>query len=102
AYVGPADLHDGQVLGLTRKGETATVIVQPYTGRRFALEFSGVAAVRAVEPEGMMLYALTETTAPPPLRRFVFANWDDEDPRRLEIVAREFREAEHAGPTTDS
>ncbi len=54
------------------------------------MDFSGVAEVRAVEPEGMMLYALSEMSCQPPLRRFVFANWDDESKAHLEVDAAGF------------
>jgi hypothetical protein len=35
----------------------------------------------------MMLYALTEMSDDPPMRRFVFANWDEESDARLEVRA---------------
>jgi hypothetical protein len=38
----------------------------------------------------MMLYALSELHAEPPLRRFSFANWDDADEAFLEIEAEGF------------
>ena len=91
AYVGPPDLHDGQIIEVVQNGDTVSVLVQAYTGRRFAIEFSGVAEVRAVEPEGMWLYSLTEMTYPPPLRRFVFVNHEDEHASALELLARQFR-----------
>ena len=91
AYVGPPELHDGSVLGLTQQGDTVTVLVQGDTGCRFVVEFQGVAAIQAVDPEEMKLYALVEMTAPSPLRRFVFANWEDDDRSTLELLALEFR-----------
>lgn len=39
----------------------------------------------------MMVYSLSEMSHPPPFRCFVFVNWDENDPRYLEIVARDFR-----------
>jgi hypothetical protein len=41
--------------------------------------------------EGMEVYAVAEMSAPPPLRRFVFANSEDEDASAVELLAREFR-----------
>ena len=38
----------------------------------------------------IFLYALAEMQVSPPFRRFVFANWDDDDPAFLEVEAREF------------
>ena len=55
--------------------------------KMFVAQFAGVRAVRANNPEGMMLYALSEFKSDPPLRRFVFANWDDNGEAFLEIDA---------------
>lgn len=38
----------------------------------------------------MLLYSLSELSAEPPYRRFVFANWNDEDDAALEIDATGF------------
>src|SRR3712207_2520113 len=100
-YAGPPDLHDGQVLQVVTDADSVTVFVRGDTGRRFGLEFTGVAGMEAIEPEGMELYALAEMTAAPPLRRFVFANWDDEDPGRLEVLARDFRVVDGGCPKAD-
>ena len=37
-----------------------------------------------------MLYSLNEMSYPPPLRRFVFVNWEEEDSATLEVVAAGF------------
>jgi hypothetical protein len=50
--------------------------------------FRGVESVNAERPEGMVAYALTEWDAPAPLRRFVFANWNEDDDATLEVTAR--------------
>jgi hypothetical protein len=63
------------------------VIVQGGSGSQFEIGFSGVASITEDRAEGMMLYALAEMKAHPPLRRFVFTNWDDEGDARLELVA---------------
>ena len=65
--------------------------IQSHDGHSFALEFPVVAGIHAVGPEGVMLYALAEMRTRPPLRRFVFVNWDEEDEAALEIVARDLR-----------
>ena len=57
------------------------------SGSRFEIGFSGVASITQHRAVGMMLYALAEMSADPPLRRFVFTNWDDEGDARLELVA---------------
>ena len=38
----------------------------------------------------MMIYALSEMRTPPSTRRFVFANWDEDDKSFLEIEAESF------------
>ncbi len=89
-YVGDADFHDGSVLEIEQQGATAHVRVQGASGRVFVVDFGGVHAVRANRPEGMLLYALSELSCEPPLRRFVFANWDDDSDAHLEVEAENF------------
>jgi len=87
AYVAPSDLHDGRINKVTPLGDTVTVEVAGESGRSISLVFRGVTDVQAVEPVGMILYALSEMRTTPPLRRFVFINWDEESSARLEILA---------------
>ena len=89
-YVGDADFHDGHVVTVVREGDTARVRLRGVSGREFVVEFRGVQAVRSKQPEGMMIYALSEMRASPPLRLFVFGNWDEEDTSLLEIEAESF------------
>jgi hypothetical protein len=86
-YVGDADFHDGSVLAVEHQGSTARVRVRGASGKVFVLDFGGVRAVRANRAEGMVLYALSELSGEPPLRRFAFANWDEESPAYLEVDA---------------
>ena len=103
AYVGEADFHDGFVQGIAREGDKLHVTVKGDSGRYYDVVFSTVVSVLAERVEGMMLYALSEVSCTPPLRKFVFLNWygpedtdDPEDPefdewkRKLEIVAESF------------
>jgi len=101
-YVGPPQLHDGRILRFSHWGSVASVLVEGDDGRQFTLEFEGVEQVEADRPEGMVLYALSEMTTRSPLRRFVFANWDDEDLRRLELTARGFRVVQGEPPGTET
>ena len=89
AYRGDADLHDGTVLSVHVEGDEARVIVRGGSGSQFELRFSAVASLAQHRAEGMVLFAVAEMKADPPLRRFVFTNWDDGDDARLELVARE-------------
>ncbi len=99
SYVGPPDLHDGILTGIDSAEDTVTVWVRSYEGRRYGLTFHGVIHQEAIEPVGMMLYALCELRASPPYHRYVFANWDDEEPGRLRITAEGFQEIESQEPS---
>lgn len=86
-YVGDADFHDGAVVAVEQQHGIARVRVRGASGKVFVVDFGGVRAVRANQPEGMVLYALSELRGEPPLRRFAFANWDDDSPAYLEVDA---------------
>ena len=69
----------------------AEVVVKGYSGREHVVMFDGVDEIEMREPEGMLLYSLSEMRAKPPLRRFVFANNNEEDyPGCLSLVAEGF------------
>ena len=87
AYVGPKEIHDATLLRSVDKDSNVTVYLESLDRHSFALEFLDVASIHAVNPEGMMLYALAEVKTRLPLRRFVFVNWDEEVEAALEIVA---------------
>jgi len=87
AYVGSKDIHDSTIVAVERTNATVMVRLRALDGRQFSLEFLGVASVSAQQPENMFLYALTEMRHPPPLRRFVFANSDEDSTASLEIIA---------------
>lgn len=89
-YVGEADFHDRSILTVEEQDRTVRVRVCGASGKVYVVDFSGVQAVRAERPDGMLLYALSEFRRDPPLRRFVFANWDDESEAHLEVDAERF------------
>jgi hypothetical protein len=89
-YVGDADIHDGSVLAVEHRSSELRVRVRGASGRLLVVDFRGVHSVRANCPEGMMLYALSELTAEPPLRRFAFTNWDEDGEEYLEVDALTF------------
>jgi hypothetical protein len=91
AYVGVADFHDGEILGVSNNREHTSVRVRGYSGLEYEIQFDGVQALEEFEAEGMELYALAEMRSQPPLRRFEFANNNEEDHKSLTIVATEFR-----------
>ena len=91
AYVGPTDIHDSTVISVVRQGDIARVGLRTLDGQSLSPAFHGVATLESQQPEGMFVYALTELTSPrPPLRRFVFANSDEDSAANLEIVAEDF------------
>jgi hypothetical protein len=90
AYVGDSDIHDAQILSIDNQGCTVDVHLRGASRRNFVVRFVGVQSVASNRPEGMMLYALVERRSAPPCRRFDFANWEDEDDARLEIMAEGF------------
>jgi len=91
AYIEPEELHDATLLRFAQEDNRVTVYIQGQEGRSFVFEFLDVTSIHAISPEGMILYSLTEMKAEPPLRRFVFVNWNEEDKAALEIVAKDLR-----------
>ena len=90
AYVGDPDFHDGSILAVEGQDDVLRVHVRGYSGTVYVVTFSGVVDVRRNRPEGMLLYALCELRSEPPLRRFAFANWDDDSDARLGVDAADF------------
>jgi len=86
-YVGDPDFHDGSVVAVEHQGDTARIRVRGASGKVFVVDFGAVRAVRANQAEGMVLYALSESRGEPPLRRFTFANWDEDSQAHLEVEA---------------
>lgn len=86
-YVGDADFHDGTILVVEQRDGMARVRVRGASGKLFAVDFGGLREIRANQPVGMVLYALSELSCERPLRRFAFVNWDDGSPAQLEIDA---------------
>lgn len=89
-YVGIADIHDGTVMDIG-EGKTVEVVLEGYSGHEHAILFDGVDQVEMNEPEGMLLYSLSEMRTKPPLRKFVFMNSSEDDQRTLTVVALNFR-----------
>ncbi len=87
AYVGEPDFHDGSILSVEQQDDAVCIRVRGASGKVFRLDFSGVRTVRANAAVGMVLYALSEMSAQPPIGRFVFVNWDEQGDAHLEIDA---------------
>jgi hypothetical protein len=86
--VGPPEVHDARVATVLWEADRCLVTVESAEGERLEFTFDGVSRLDAAQPEGMLLYALHEQAAAGPGRRFVFVNWDEAGPQRLELVAR--------------
>lgn len=67
------------------------VVIRSYDKTILVFDFYDVQSVRENKPQGMMIYSLSEMSNPAPFRHFEFTNWDEDDPRYLGIVARDFR-----------
>ena len=89
-YVGISDFHDATVMRVDITDKRVEVVVRAFDGHEYAAVFDGVDDVQQHAPEGMTLHSVSELRAKPPLRRFVFTNWEENDPRSLSIVARDF------------
>jgi hypothetical protein len=92
-YVGPPEVHDASVVTVSPSIDGLRVVLEMPDQGTIVVDFGGVWAYPAHEPEGMRLYSLTETAVDPPqeflspLRRFVFVNWDETDARSLVVLA---------------
>ena len=90
-YVGDPDLHDGTIRSVHQDEGRVRVLVQSAAGSEIELVFDGVQSLKAHRAEGMKLYSLSEMHAPGSLRRFVFANWHEDDDAQIEVIAEELR-----------
>lgn len=90
-YVGVPDIHDGTILRVFVDGSTAEVVLEGYSRGEHAILFEGVAEVEMNEPEGMLLYSLSEMRASSPLRKFVFTNNEEDSQKSLSVLATGFR-----------
>lgn len=93
-YVGDPDFHDGNIERVVRDNDLLIVEVRGYSGARFLVEFGGIASISSSEPDRMAIFALSEMSAEPPLRRFVFANsresHEEGGNSSLEIICKNF------------
>jgi hypothetical protein len=89
-YVGTAGLHDGRIASIDQAGSAVEVGVVGADGESYILRFSDVESIEARNAIGMLLYGVAEQQAVPPLRQFVFVNWDEEDDATLTIAALAF------------
>ena len=97
-YIQEPDIHDGVILRVQNRGVSVRVLVKAHDDRHYAIEFHGVQSLRSHQPEGMMVYSLSElAAAAPPWRRFAFTDWEESGGRFLEVTAERFKSYEVAG-----
>ena len=81
------DVHDAVVRRVDQENERLEVDIVTAEGESVTFSFTEVQSVDSYQAEGMLLYSLSEMECAPPYRKFVFANSDEDDSARLEIVA---------------
>ena len=90
-YVGPDYIHDAVVRRIEESGSRVNVFLRTNDGKLFSVEFLDVSTFSAIDAEGMIVYALAEMEDKPPIKRFVFVNWEEGDDSTVEILAQDFR-----------
>jgi hypothetical protein len=89
-YIEVPGLHDGAIVEVQESSDSVRVAVRGASGKHLAMEFFGVADIVLNQPEGMTLLGLAEVKQEGTNRKFVFLNWDEKDPAKLEIIASDF------------
>jgi hypothetical protein len=74
----------GIVLRVSVEVKTAQVVVDGFIGRQHVIRLEGVEVVEMKQPEGMLLYSLSEMRTVSPFRKFVFTNNDEDHPSSLD------------------
>jgi hypothetical protein len=95
--VGPGFVHDARVAAMVEEDNRCVVTLDPPDGDQLEFLFERVHEIHALDAVGMMLYSIIEL--PADCRRFVFVNWDDDDPRKLEILAEQCRWRRRSEPS---
>jgi len=94
ANIGDPDFHDGAIKKVSQEADQLRVEVEGYSGANFLVRFVGVESVVSHKPESLIIYALVDMEAPPPLHRFVFVNSYEPDDKggdaALQVTARDF------------
>ena len=89
-YVGPAEIHDSTFIAFRKiEPDTYAVELKTHDGATLSLRFLGVSDVNHSKPEGIIIYSLNEVTWPGDMKRFVFANSDEESSSCFEIACKE-------------
>jgi hypothetical protein len=93
-YVGLPDFHDGHVRVVAHEPDGTLVTVEGYSGGRYLVSFDGVTAVEMSSPEGMGIYAVSESaTETAEVRIYEFLNWSggESEQAYLRVFAKDFK-----------
>ena len=91
-YVGDYRIHDSKITLVRWDGNHLDVQLNSPDGETLFTSFKNVKSIKSNKPIGMMIYALSEMEDTVPYRKFIFANWDEDDDSILEIVAMDFQQ----------
>lgn len=90
------DFHDGVVFRVAYRNNVlrslfnkreVTILVNTQDLRLFTIGFQNIQAAIINQAEGMVLSSISEMSATPPFRRFVFVNREKQTDSCLEVVA---------------
>ncbi|OPH47018.1 hypothetical protein BC351_40490 [Paenibacillus ferrarius] len=86
-FIGDYRIHDSKIEGILWENTNLTVALRSYEGEVVVFKFYGVQTINSNRPIGMMLNSVSEMKKNEPFRKFLFANWDEDDNASFEIVA---------------
>lgn len=87
-YIGDYRIHDSSIKAIETDKDNIQVDLISEEREIITVRFVEVKSVKFNNPEGMVLYSISEMKEQAPFRKFVFVNWDEESNTSLEIIAR--------------
>jgi hypothetical protein len=88
-FIGDYRLHDSRIKEIKSTEDIVQVSIISEGNEIITVKFVGVKSINANRPEGMIIYSISEMVWQSPYRKFVFANWNEEDDASIEIVAKD-------------
>lgn len=86
-YIGDYRIHDSTIQEIRSSEKKLDVLLKTMDADIITVRFLHPVRVISNKPVGMFLYAITELETEDPFRKFVFANWDEEDDAYFEVFA---------------
>lgn len=93
-YIGDYRVHDGRIAKVITDGDKVRVTIKSIDGEDLWFEFYEVKTIEGINPEGMLLYAVSEVKTEEPFRTFYFINWHEEREEYLSVIAKYFKYTE--------